>query len=390
MRLRRRYLLLVPAVGTYFTTLFARLVLSPVVPDIIAAFDSSKTAVGLAFTGMWAAYALVQYPAGALADRHGERLLVLASIVATGAASLLVAGAPVYPLFLLATALLGASAGVYAPAGTSLLAKRFASRGFALSLHVAGANVAGLVAPVAAAYVAVRYGWRAAPILTLGLVVPLFFLSVVLIRPTTPAEPGATLRSRLSPGAAVSVLSRPSIAFTAAVGTVGVFTFNAVASFLTTFLIEFRGLSTTAAGAAFGVVYLLSATTMPLMGRAADRFDRDHAIAASFCAVATGLALLVLGRGVVPALAAVVVLGAGISWGGSVQSRYMDHLSDAERGTGFGLVRSVTGLAGSVGSVVVGAVSEHSGWPAAYGLVIGLLLVVVVGMALNRSVGRGW
>lgn len=385
---RRQYLLLGLALLAFFSTLFARLALSPLVPEIIDDLSSSKSAIGLAFTGMWAAYSVVQYPAGALADRYGEKSLVLASVVAIGGASLLIAAAPSYVLFLAAAVLLGASTGLYPPAGSSLLTKRFTNTGGALGLHVAGANLAGLVAPIAAAYVGVRYGWRAAPLLSLVLVVPLFVLFYSLVRPTPP-ETGASLRSRLAPGAAASVLSRPPIAFTAFVGTVGVFAFGAIASFLPTFLVEFRGLSTTRAGTVFGTVYLFSALTLPVMGRLSDRLSRDYAIGASFAGVVAGLVLL-LRAADLPAVVGAAVVGVGTSWGGSLQSRYMDHLGDEERGVGFGLIRAVTGLVGSVGSVVVGSLAEFSGWPAAYGLVAGLLAAAVLALLANRLVGPGW
>jgi MFS family permease len=390
MAARRRLVLLSLAVGAYFSTLFARVVLSPVVPDIIDAFSTSKGALGVAFTGMWGAYAVVQFPAGVLADRYGEKTLILAAVGCTGASSLLIAAAPSYPVFVLVGVLLGASGGLYPPAGTSLLTKRFRNTGQALGIHVAGANLAGLAAPVAAAYVAVRHGWRLAPVLTFLLTVPLFVLVWRAVEPTAPADEDVHLRSQFSAAAVRDVLARPSIAFTAAVGTVGVFTFNAIASFLPTFLIEFRSLSTTRAGTAFGVVYLCSALTMPVMGKASDYVDRDYAIAASLAGVAAGLALLLVAPATVPVLVAVVVVGAGISWGGSLHSRFMDLLDDAERGTGFGLIRSVTGVVGASGSAVVGTVADAAGWLPAYGLLVGLLAVTVLALLVNRLVGPGW
>lgn len=385
---RRRTVLLALTLVASFSTLFARIVLSPLVPAIIADFSSSRAAIGLAFTCLWAAYAVVQYPAGALADQYGEKSVVLIALVAMSLSSLLVGAAPVYGLFLLAAVLLGASAGLYPPAGSSLLTKRFENTGTALGLHVAGANIAGLIAPVAAAYVAVRYGWRAAPLLTTAIVAPLFLLFLWRVRPTPPDD-DSSLRTRLAPAAAASLLTRPSIAFTVIVGTIGTFTFGAVASFLPTFLVQFRGLSTTRAGVVFGVVYLFSALAMPNSGRLSDRVGRDYAIATSFSIVVLGLAILLYAVNV-PALLGAVILGLGISFAAPIQSRFMDHLGDGERGVGFGLARAVTGLAGSTGSVVVGTVADFSGWLPAYGLVAGLLVAAVAVILANRLVGPGW
>jgi len=58
----------------------ARLVISPVVPAISNAFGVSNAAIGLALTGMWLAYAAAQFPSGLLADRYGERSIILVSV----------------------------------------------------------------------------------------------------------------------------------------------------------------------------------------------------------------------------------------------------------------------------------------------------------------------
>lgn len=388
-RWRGRHVLLGVALVAYFFTLFARLVISPVVPDIIETYRVSKSEIGLALTAMWAAFALIQYPGGILGDRYGEKPVILGAILVTGFAGLLVAIAPTYAAFVVVVVLLGIGAGLYPPSGTSLLAKRFRRTGQALGLHVAGANLAGLVAPVAAAYVAVRYGWRAAPLLVVALTVPVFVLFATGVRPTTPSRPDVPMRERFTVGALSAILSRRTILFTTLIGIIGQFTFGAVASFLPTFLIEFWGLGTEHAGAVFGVVYLFSAMTMPLTGRLSDIVGRDLAIAVSLSLATAGLALLLFGRGTLPAIAAVVVLGTGISWGGTVHSRFMDHLADAERGTGFGLVRTVTGLVGSTGSVVVGALADLSGWTAAWGVVITLLVLAVLLLGSNRVLRLG-
>jgi predicted MFS family arabinose efflux permease len=385
---RRRATLLALTLVASFASLFARLVLSPLVPAIIEDFSVSTGAIGLAFTCLWAAYAVTQYPAGALADRYGEKPVVLVALAAAGLTSVLLAAAPVYGLFLLGAVLLGGSVGLYPPAGSSLLTKRFTNTGSALGLHVAGANIAGLIAPVAAVVVAARFGWRAAPLLTTAIVVPLFLLFLAWVRPTPP-DRGSSLRARLTPRGAVSVLSRPRIAFTAFLATVGTFAFGAVASFLPTFLVRFRGLSTTDAGAVFGLVYLCSALAMPATGRLSDRVGRDVVIAGSFGGVVSGLAILLVAVDL-PTVVGAVVLGFGISFAAPIQSRFMDHLGDDERGVGFGLSRAVTGLLGSTGSVVVGSVADVAGWVPAYGLVAALLVAAVVLILANRVVGPGW
>jgi hypothetical protein len=74
-----------------------------------------------------------------------------------------------------------------------------------------------------------------------------------------------------------------------------------------------------------------------------------------------------------------------MSWGAPVQTRFIDHLSEAERAAGFGLVRTVYMILGSLGSVVVGALSDVAGWAVAFGALVALLAVEAA-LALGGAV----
>ncbi|PSQ18118.1 MFS transporter, partial [Halobacteriales archaeon QS_8_69_73] len=88
MAVAYRYIVLTLCTLAFTATMVARLAISPVVPDVTAAFSVSRSAVGLALTGMWAAYALAQFPSGVLADRVGERRIILAAVGTTAVAGL--------------------------------------------------------------------------------------------------------------------------------------------------------------------------------------------------------------------------------------------------------------------------------------------------------------
>jgi len=109
----------------FFATMAARLVISPVVPLIGADFAVSNGALGLALTGMWFAYAASQFPSGLLADRYGERRIILVAVVGTAGASALLAVAPTYGIFLLGAVVLGGVAGLHFSVATGVLADQF-------------------------------------------------------------------------------------------------------------------------------------------------------------------------------------------------------------------------------------------------------------------------
>jgi MFS family permease len=65
----------------------------------------------------------------------------------------------------------------------------------------------------------------------------------------------------------------------------------------------------------------------------------------------------------------------------------MDQLSDAERGFGFGLIRTVYMLLAASGSIVVGWLADTGGWVPAYGVVILLLVGCLLALGTNRALG---
>lgn len=387
MQWRYRHTVLALAVAANFGQLGSRLVISPVVPDLIEAFDASKAGIGLVLTVMWAIYALLQFPSGVLGDVYGERRVALVALGLTGAGSLLLAFAPSYLLFGLFALFLGAGAGLYFTTATSLLAKQFRNSGRALSVHTAGGSLAGLVAPVVAGAVAVRLGWRPAILLGAVAVLPVALLFAWRIRPVEPA--GGTVGERIDPGVVLELLARPRVAYTAAMASATVFVWQSFASFFPTFLIEYWSFSTGSASLAFGVVFLLSALAQPAMGSLSDRIGRDAALGSSVVVAAGGFVLILAGSSLLSAAVAVGLLGIGISWPGVIQARFMDAFADAERGSGFGLVRTVYMFLGALGSVVTGTLADAAGWTVAFGLVAGLLVVVAASLLANRVLRLG-
>ena len=187
------------------------------------------------------------------------------------------------------------------------------------------------------------------------------------------------MRSRFELGPLRELLSRPEMRFTTAVAVGGAFCWQATASFLPAFLIGHHGYSATAASALFSAYFVVHGATQPVLGGLSDRVGRDAAAALAFGTGIVGYGTLVAGAGLA-VVAAVPLVGVSMSWGAPVQTRFIDHLSERERAAGFGLVRTVYMILGSLGSVVVGTLADLAGWGVAFG---GLLAVVAVGFLLT-------
>ncbi|MFA9517267.1 MFS transporter [Halopenitus sp. H-Gu1] len=377
----------------FTATMVARLAISPVVPLIAADFGVSYATIGLALSGMWAAYALSQFPSGVLGERYGERRIILVAVGATGAAALLLAVSPTVTAFVAFTIVLGAGAGLHYSVATALLTRQFDNIGRAIGIHVTGGPVAGLLAPPVAALLGARYGWRWAMGLGALVAIPVFGLFAWRIQPTEPLRPDQPIRERFELGPLVELISRPPIAYTTALSMLGAFSWQATASFLPAFLTDAVGLSTASASLLFSLYFLIHGGTQPLIGALSDRWSRDAAATITMAAGVVGFGGLIYAAateaGTILLVAPTVALGVAMSWGAPIQSRFMDLLEDAERGAGFGLVRTVYMVLGASGSVIVGTVSDMAGWLAAFGLLTAVMGIGLAALVINRVARLG-
>jgi predicted MFS family arabinose efflux permease len=373
--------------AAFFVTMFARLTLSPLVPDIIESFAVSKSVVGVALSGMWAAYALFQFPGGVITDHIGERRVILLAIGATGLTSLVLAGVPTFPLFAISAVALGAAAGLYFTAGTGFLTDQFDNTGRALGIHEIGASAAGLIAPVASTYAATSFGWRAGPLVPVVVASTVFVVFAWRAPRTPPSNPTQSPTRMLDRRELVGLMSRPSILFTTVLAMLGFFTWQAFASFFPTFLVEYVGLTAASASIVFGAVFTVTIGGAPALGWASEAIGRDAVLATSLLAGTAGYLFFLFWGGNVAIAVGTILVGIGLSWTGVVNSRFMDHLAADERGTGFGLVRTVVLLGSSLGSGVTGALADLAGWVTAYGFIVGLLVLTVVLVAFNWASG---
>jgi MFS family permease len=336
---------------------------------------------------MWFAYGLSQFPSGVLSDRYGEKPIILVAVGGSVIASVLLAFSPVVAAFVVFAVLLGSVAGLHYAVATTLLSRTYDELGRAVGIHSIGGPLAGLVAPVAAAWVGVRFGWRPALALTLAVGIPVFALFAWRIRPTEPRRPDQPMRERFELATLLDLVSRPTIAFTLAIAMLGTFVVQGLLTFLPTFLVEHHRYSATLAGTAFSAFFLVRTVGQFVVGELSDRYGRDPVIGASMLAGAVGLFGLVAGETRIAVAVAVLGAGVGSSFFAALDPRFLDQFGDAERGAGFGLVRTVYTVVGSAGSVGVGLLADLFGWATAYLVLAGLFAVTFLALAANRALG---
>jgi len=377
------------AVLANYSSSAGRVMISPLVPAITGAFTVSNSVIGLALTGMWVAFALTQFPSGVLSDRYGERRLILLALALISLGGFVVAAAPTFPVFVLGVVPLGGGSGLYLVASTSYLTKQFRETGTVLGFHSTGASLGGLTIPVVVVAVASRAGWRAGLLVGAGVAAAAFLLFLRYGAEAAIARPELDVRAQFEPRALLALLRRRGLAFTTLLAGLSYFAYTATASFFPTFLVEFWELSTGRASVAFAAIYLIRSLLNPVLGGLSDGMGRDPVLALCFAVAAAGYLVLLAPGTLVALVVGVALLGAGMSFGGVITSRFMDELGDEERGQGYGFANTIANIVGSTGSVVTGTIATVAGWPAAVALLMGLLLVATLAIGVNELVGPG-
>ena len=162
--------------------------LGPLAPLLMAQFVISRGEVGLVQTAVYLSATWSALVGGRLADRVGERSVLVVSGLITGAGAIAAAFAGPFWAFLVAAFILGLGTGVQNPAGSAAVMRWFPPRrrGFAMGIRQTGVPVGGVLAATLWPWVATTWGWRA----TYGLAgaMAIFGTAVVVLSYFDPAR----------------------------------------------------------------------------------------------------------------------------------------------------------------------------------------------------------
>jgi sugar phosphate permease len=138
--------------------------IGPIAPLLQAEFAIRRAEVGLIQTAIYLSATWVALVGGRMADRVGERRVLIASGLVTGGAALMVTVVGPFWLFLVIGFLLGLGTGVQNPAGSAAVMRWFPlrRRGLAMGVRQTGVPVGGVLAATVWVWAATAWGWRAA------------------------------------------------------------------------------------------------------------------------------------------------------------------------------------------------------------------------------------
>ena len=162
--------------------------LGPLAPMLMAHFAISRGEVGLVQTALYLSATWSALVGGRLADRVGERSVLIVSGLVTGAGAAAAAFAGPFAAFLAAAFVFGLGTGVQNPAGSAAVMRWFPPRrrGFAMGIRQTGVPVGGVLAATVWPWVATAWGWRGT--YALAGAMALFGTAVVVVSYFDPAR----------------------------------------------------------------------------------------------------------------------------------------------------------------------------------------------------------
>lgn len=337
-------------------------------------------------------------PSGYLTDRYGARAVIAAGFGAAAVCAGLVALSPSLPLFALSLALLGASIGLYHPAGVAMVSTVGRRRGLAFAAHGVAGNLGVALAPAVGTGIAIAFGWRASYV-ALALMAVVVALLVMRIAPTraevaeaasraareqaAPAAEQDAALPRSAPPRERRWLSPPLLLiFFCAVG-MG-FIYRGALTFLAIHLrdnleIDVFGWSAEGvAGAAAALVLLTAVVGQVIGGMLSDRMPIERAALPMFLLNPLMLALVAPAHGVALLLAAMGFVITNFAQQPVINGLIADYAPAGAAGRAYGVSFFMTFALGSFAGTAAGLIASRSGTvPMFY-----MLAVVAVALAV--------
>jgi ACS family hexuronate transporter-like MFS transporter len=369
----------------------------PAIASLIRAdLGLSLAQAGSFLSAYYIGSALFSLPSGTLADRWGvRRTLVLGQLVIT-LGLLAAAGSSSYAMLTVLLVAAGFGYGMLNPTSTKAVMAWSppARRATLVGLKQVGLPLGGMVGAALLPALAVRSGWRAALVMSAGLIATGAIASLAVYRdPPQAALPAPAPGSRSGLGSVLAsrdlwLLSAATAVF-AAMQTVWM-------SFLVLYLQGVVGLSLIAASRLLALAQLGGIAGRVLFGVLSDRLfggsRRLPLVLAGAGSTACSLAIAWTGAGASPlALGALVfVFGVvGIGWNG-VQHTWMAELAGPRAaGTAVGLGLAVSSAGVTAGPLAFGYVVQATGGYRGPWIVLALTMIVALAV-LCRVRERRW
>jgi len=379
----------------WFLVQFLRFAFPPLFGPIQAEYGVSNAETGLLFTSLMVAYAVLQFPAGAVSDRIGRSRTITLGAVLFSAVGVAILFAVEFAVLLALAVLMGAATAGHKTVSINIISNRYADKtGLCLGVLDTVGQFGGVAAPVVAVALLSSVGWR----WTFALAGVVGFALAGVSRLRIDDEPSVSNSSNAGPSTAASstddaeataeewtyldILADRRLLVFVVVTMTFTFAWNGVSAFLPLYLTAEKGLSTESASLLYGGFFAVSLSQL-VTGRISDSVGQLWIGLATFVGMAGALFALLFAGGT--AAVAVLTLAMGVAFHGfrPVRDSYlMTLIPDAVGGGSLGIVRTGMIVVGAASPALVGIVADAAGFRSAFGTLLG---VVVLGGALTAG-----
>ncbi len=348
---------LLVAVSTgWLVSIGVRLVYPTLLPAIRTDLGLALTTTGLIVTVLWACYALMQFPGGFLADRFGERLILVSSTTLTGIGIGIVVLSIDRLSFFLGTIAVGFGSGLYATTRITVLYDVYPRRaGTAMGFIQAFGNIGTTVLPPITGYLTVAVSWR----LGLGFLLPLVLTVAVVLRLVVPARTSGedTIVESLSwttlEKLASGLNDRSVLLATTSMFLVSV-VYQSFTGFYPTYLVLEKGYSEGVAALLYGGFFATGILLQLAAGSSGDLVGMRVTLTVSLSATTAALFVLPFADNLLTIILLSVLLSSQLAYWPVANAYIVDAMPQEMQGTGNGLVRTVYLLLASIGPVAMG------------------------------------
>ncbi|WP_129116834.1 MFS transporter [Halegenticoccus tardaugens] len=340
--------------GLVFLVNFGRTAFAPLIETFETTFGVGPAAVGVVTTLVWVGTAVPRIPVGYLLTRVPRHLVVLGTGALLAAAAGFTASSTSLSTLCVGAFAIGVASGAYFVAAVPLVGELYPEAlGRAIGVHGTASQLAAVAAPPAVVFALGAHSWRAV----------FWFLAVAAALLTVAMV--VVLRSRRGiPSSSVGVdrdflgalahwrLILVGLLMISAFG----FVWQGLFNFYVSYLVESKGLSTSAAGTLLTVVFAAGVPAFWVSGRFVDRFPHVPYILAIHAAFIACLVALTA----VSSFLAVAVVTAALGYAihslfPALDTYLLESLPDANRGAAYAVFSGLSLLIEANGSGAVGA-----------------------------------
>jgi MFS family permease len=343
-----------------------------------AEFGLSFAQVGIIRTLYSGGMALFQVPAGFLAERWGERRLLVAGTTVTALGFIIAGWAGSFGALLVILVMAGLGSSVQHPLSSSLISKAYESGGrrAALGTYNFSGDVGKAGASAVVAFAAALVGWRVAGaaygLLGLGAAVVL----LIVLGRLGAGGPGPATESPGAPLRGWGIRDPRGFSALAIIGMIDNATRTGFITFLPFALIA-KGSTVAGVGTALALLFVGGAAGKFICGLVAERAGVIRTVILTEAATAAGIATIIVAPLPV-ALAALVPLGVALNGTSSVLYGTVADLVMAERRSrAYGLYYTLSVGCSAAAPTLYGIIGDVVGVSATLGIVATVVLVTV-------------